>query len=54
MEEIFYLNKSLEKVSNDSRQKLNDLNNEYMNEKLNYEKKIALCEQEKEFFAKKL
>jgi hypothetical protein len=25
-----------------------------MNDKLNYEKKLALCEQEKEFYSKKL
>jgi len=30
-EEIFYLNKNIEKITNESRQKLNDLNNEYMN-----------------------
>ena len=30
-EEIFYLNKNMEKISNESRQKVTDLNNEYMN-----------------------
>jgi uncharacterized protein involved in exopolysaccharide biosynthesis len=54
IQEIFQLNKSMDKVNNESRQRLNELNNEYMNERLNYEKKIALGEQEKQFYCKKI
>ena len=36
IEEIFNLNKSMEKSNNETRQKLSELNNDYMNERLNY------------------
>lgn len=54
VEELFYVNKNAEKIANENREKINELTNEYMNERLNYEKKIALNDQEKEFYCKKI
>jgi hypothetical protein len=41
-EEVINLNKYIEKIQSENRQKTSEINNTNMNERLNYEKKIAL------------